>query len=298
MGLEMEVNKKRVCVLLSTYNGEQYLSTQLNTLLEQEDVSLTILIRDDGSKDHTSKIIKKYADFYPNIHWMQGENIGFVRSFWYLVKQAKGFDYYAFCDQDDIWKKDKLSSALSLLKDNQAMLYTSNVVSVNNELEVLQEKGFPFEGVLSYADALQRPVLPGCTFVWNDSLHQALQKYNGQQVAHDWTVYVIASAIGQVVYDPVPHILYRIHGNNTIGIDSPFEKMKKKIKRFVSNQYKNTKSKIAQAILETYDLSEEKKQLTKYFANYRKHPLYIFCLMKYKEYRNLNFIFLLLSRKV
>lgn len=298
MGLEMEVNKKRVCVLLSTYNGEPYLSTQLNSLLEQEDVSLTILIRDDGSKDHTCKIIKKYADFYPNIHWIQGENIGFVQSFWFLVNQADGFDYYAFCDQDDVWEKDKLSAAISSLNENQAMLYTSNVTSVNNDLEQIQEKGFPFEGVLTYADALQRPVLPGCTFVWNDLLQQELQKYKGEQVAHDWTVYVIASAIGQVVYDQKPHILYRIHGNNTIGIDSSFEKMKKKIKRFTSNQYKNTKSKIAQTILETYELSEEKKKVTRYFANYRKHPLYFFCLMKYKEYRNINFIILLLTRKV
>ena len=296
MGLEMEVN--RVCVLLSAYNGEKYLKTQLNSLLEQENVEVFILIRDDGSTDGTKQLIKTYAEFYPNIQWIQGENVGFVLSFWSLVMEAHGFDYYAFCDQDDYWEKEKLSSAISMLKKEKPMLYTSNVVSVNNDFEVIQEKGFPFEGVLTYPDALQRPVLPGCTFVWNDALHQELQKYKGPQVAHDWTTYIIASAVGEVVYGQKSYIKYRIHENNTIGIESFSKTIQNKIKRFTTNQYKNTKSNIAKTILETYELSEEKKKVTYYFANYRKNPFYFFSLMTYKEYRNLNFIFLLLTRKV
>lgn len=292
----MEVSK--VCVLLSTYKGEKYLKTQLNSLLEQEGVEIYILIRDDGSTDQSQHIIQTYAEFYPNIQWIQGKNIGFVQSFWSLLMEAHGFDYYAFCDQDDFWEKKKLISAISILKKDKPMLYTSNVVSVNNDFEVLQEKGFPFEGVLTYPDALQRPVLPGCTFVWNDALHKELQKYKGPQIAHDWTVYIIASAIGKVVYGKTSYIKYRIHENNTIGIDSFSQKIKNKIKRFTTNQYKNTKSEIAKTILNTYELSEEKKKVTYYFANYRRHPLYFFSLMRYKEYRNLNFIFLLLTRKV
>ncbi len=292
------MKENNVCVLLSTYNGEKYLETQLDSLLKQEGVNLSVFVRDDGSTDKTVEIITEYKNKYSNIYFEKGSNVGFVQSFWTLLLNSKGFDYYAFCDQDDYWKPEKLVSAIKMLDKNIPMLYTSNVVSVNNDFEVLKEKGFPFEGVLSYADSLQRPVLPGCTFVWNDLLHQELKKYHGPHVAHDWSVYKIASAIGEVVYDENSYILYRIHGNNTIGIDSLFTRIKKKMNRFITDQYKNVKSDTAKAILDTYSLSNEKRQVTNYFANYRKYPSYFFKLMRYKEYRNLNFIFLLLTRKV
>ena len=292
------MNKYNVCVLLSTYNGEKYLETQLDSLLKQEGVNLSVFVRDDGSTDKTVEIIERYKMNHSNLSFKKGKNIGFVQSFWSLLLESCGFDYYAFCDQDDYWKPNKLISAIEMLNPNIPMLYTSNVISVNNDFEILKEKGFPFEGVLSYADALQRPVLPGCTFVWDDLLHQELKKYKGPHVAHDWSVYKIASAIGQVVYDENSYILYRIHGNNTIGIESLFTKIKKKMDRFLTNQYKNVKSDTAKAILATYHLTDDKRKVTNYFANYRERPSYFFKLMEYKEYRNLNFIFLLITRKV
>ena len=289
---------RQVCVLLSTYNGEEYIRTQLDSVLNQEDVEVFLYIRDDGSKDQTREILHEYAKNNANIFLVEGKNLGFVQSFWTLVKETRDYAFYAFCDQDDIWDKDKLKVAVGSLMENKPMLYTSNVISVNNDMEVLKEKGFPFEGVLSYPDALQRPVLPGCTFVWNNALHIELQKYSGPQVAHDWTTYIIASAIGKVVYDSKSHIRYRIHGNNAIGVESFLGKVSHKMHRFIHNDYKNVKSDIAQAILDIYSLDEYKQKVTMYFAQYRKHPSYFFKLMHYKEYQNLNFIFLLITRKV
>ena len=93
----------KILILMSTYNGEKYLSEQLNSLLLQENVNIKILIRDDGSTDNTHKILNFYSSNYPNISWYTGENKGPALSFMDLLFNAPESDYYAFCDQDDVW---------------------------------------------------------------------------------------------------------------------------------------------------------------------------------------------------
>ena len=50
---------EKVCILLSTYNGEKYVNEQIDSLLAQENVDVTLLVRDDGSKDNTLKILQE-----------------------------------------------------------------------------------------------------------------------------------------------------------------------------------------------------------------------------------------------
>ena len=70
-----------VQILMSTYNGEKYIRTQLNSILEQDYRDMGILIRDDGSTDATREIIKEYAEKYSNITWYAGKNIGVQKAF-------------------------------------------------------------------------------------------------------------------------------------------------------------------------------------------------------------------------
>ena len=84
---------KRVCVLISTYNGEKYLEEQLESIVSQKDVEVDILVRDDGSKDDTKKILDTWTQ-KSNLKWYQGENLGFALSFLDLVKNASDYDYY------------------------------------------------------------------------------------------------------------------------------------------------------------------------------------------------------------
>ena len=98
----------KLIVLLSTYNGEKYLREQLNSLVKQILRPDQILIRDDGSSDATMDIIKYYADSYKFIKYYQGENLGAAKSFMELINKAEEADYYALCDQDDVWFEDKL----------------------------------------------------------------------------------------------------------------------------------------------------------------------------------------------
>ncbi len=108
---------EKVVVLMSTYNGERYLRTQMDSLIHQEGVDVEILVRDDGSSDGTLQILENYKiDGDLNINYYMGDNVGPARSFLDLMKYAPKADYYALCDQDDTWLPDKLKIAVDAIK--------------------------------------------------------------------------------------------------------------------------------------------------------------------------------------
>jgi glycosyltransferase involved in cell wall biosynthesis len=102
-------------VPLSTFDGARYLPEQLDSVSEQRDVAVVVTVRDDGSTDAALDILHRYATrFRLAVH--RGANVGAARSFLALLHLAESnADYYAFCDQDDIWYGDKLSSAARML---------------------------------------------------------------------------------------------------------------------------------------------------------------------------------------
>lgn len=292
----------KVQVLLSTYNGERFICEQVESLIKQTDVDLSLLVRDDGSSDRTLEMLEKYRKKI-EIHIISGSNLGFAQSFWELVKLAGNADYYAFCDQDDYWLPDKLSTAIEMLSEYSdcPVLYTSNVIKVDKDLKVISHKGFEEEGVLSFPDSLKKSILPGCTFTFNSLLLIELQKFSGKMIAHDWTVYSIACAIGKVVYDSKPHILYRIHGNNTIGLDSKHQELKKKFHRFLHPSYPNARSDMARRIYSTYaeKIEANNRQICYALGHYREEKKYVKELLHCREYnRDIVFLFLLLAKKV
>ena len=93
---------KKVNVLLSAYNGEKYIREQIESILEQSYKNIEIYVRDDGSKDGTLTILKEYEE-RGLIHLEAGKNVGFVKSFEWLIANGGEADYYAFSDQDDFW---------------------------------------------------------------------------------------------------------------------------------------------------------------------------------------------------
>ena len=92
---------------MSTYNGEEFVAEQMDSILNQTYKNIEIIVRDDGSKDSTTKIIKEYQKKYKNIKLYEGENLGFIKSFFELLKLVEA-DYYAYADQDDIWIENKI----------------------------------------------------------------------------------------------------------------------------------------------------------------------------------------------
>ena len=104
-------NKNTVTVFMSTYNGEKYLEQQIESILHQEHVKVKLFIRDDGSKDNTIKILRKYSKL-SNIHVIYGDNIGYAKSFLKIIENNEYTSYYSFSDQDDIWLPNKLHEAI------------------------------------------------------------------------------------------------------------------------------------------------------------------------------------------
>lgn len=104
------MGKKKVKVIISTYNGEKNIVKQLDSIFEQKGVEVSVHIRDDNSTDGTINIINQYKKQHLeySIVVQQGENKGYAKSFIEALGNAGDVDYYAFSDQDDIWKSDKL----------------------------------------------------------------------------------------------------------------------------------------------------------------------------------------------
>ena len=109
----------KVLVLMSTYNGEKYLREQIDSILGQRGVEVSLLVRDDGSTDATLTTLDEYKES-GRLDYYCGNNLGPARSFMHLLQNAPASDFYAFSDQDDKWMDDKLSPPLPRWKVTKA----------------------------------------------------------------------------------------------------------------------------------------------------------------------------------
>ena len=110
--------KKTISVVMCTYNGENFIREQLDSILQQTVLADEIIIQDDCSTDSTYKILLEYAQKYPFIKVYQNpKNIGINANFFDAISKAKG-DYIAISDQDDIWNKYKLELQIKNIGTN------------------------------------------------------------------------------------------------------------------------------------------------------------------------------------
>ena len=110
---------KIVMVVISVYNGEKYIERQLESIFGQTGVKVQVLVRDDCSKDNTLEVVQKYVQNHPQnkIKIIKGENVGFAKSFWLGLSMSGDADYYAFADQDDVWKPNKLIRCIDVMQE-------------------------------------------------------------------------------------------------------------------------------------------------------------------------------------
>lgn len=234
---------KNVQVLLSTYNGERYITEQIESIMKQSYPDVSVLVRDDGSSDGTVEQIQRMEQLYPGrIELIQGSNLGLVGSFFeLLVMSDPHAEYYCFCDQDDVWLDHKVKSAVTKLDipvhtGEPSMVFTSTQLTDGE----LNSKGIwpkPPRREPSFYNALYENVAIGATITMNQSARNLFIKGksvdSNKILMHDWWLYLLISAFGKVIYDPVPSMLYRQHGNNVVGgSNSPVEKIKNKFNSF------------------------------------------------------------------
>lgn len=278
-----------VAVLMSTYNGAEYLREQIESILRQKDVKLELYIRDDGSMDETSSILKEYAE-YGNIHVELAENLGVIASFMELLYNVpKQYDFYAFADQDDFWLEEKLKVAIDKIKDGDSpQLYFSRKTYVDKNLQQIPLNDYEVRGT-SIGFALMNSCASGCTMVFNNSLHEKLCLWHPEpryMSMHDAWVYIVASAIGEVIYDSDSYILYRQHDDNIslLGSEmrnSPWEHWKLRFRTLLDRRYDLRRSYYAQQVLAGYgdELDSEIYAVIYDLANVRKSIISKFRLL-------------------
>ncbi len=275
---------RKVCVLMSTYNGEKYLKEQIDSILNQIEVEIYLLIRDDGSKDKTVEILEEYNKL-ENVTVIRGENLGAKKSFLTLISMAPDyFDYYALSDQDDYWLEDKMISAIShiegevkSLEDN--FLYYSNTCLVDQNLSPLNEIGFNVDRPYSFGEILIRNCASGCTYVFGKklkSLIQARQDLNMENIPmHDhWINMICLATGGKIIFEKKSHILYRQHGGNLVGSqkNSFLNKvLKSSLFKKTDNRYVHARSLLANYEDLMTDCNKETLyKVTNYKENYLK----------------------------
>lgn len=228
-----------VTVLMSTYNGDCYLAEQIDSLLAQDGVEVNILVRDDGSTDRTTSMLEEYQN-EGILQWYSGPNLRSAKSFLDLVKVAPATKYYAFCDQDDVWKTDKLKRAVDALEQHDntiPLLYCSNYQLVDADLNPLPDNGHV--STTTFNAALVSSCCTGCTVVFNHVLRDYLNMGTPQHIVmhDDWAHKVCLALGGKVVYDKTKTLYYRQHGNNADGgVHSWRHKVSVLTKRFSSKE--------------------------------------------------------------
>lgn len=278
----------KVCVLISSYNGEDYIDEQLQSIINQEGAEADILVRDDGSTDRTCDILNAWQD-EGKLKWYKGDNKGFALSFMDLLTHAQGYDYYAFCDQDDIWLPEKIRRAVGMLEEaaSDIKLYCSNtyLYKDGNVIGQLHESVPTFD---KYT-CLLRSITPGCTMVFNENLRQLAASAPPKKIiAHDLWIYQIAMMTGKVIYDSIPSMMYRQHEKNTIGQDSSavLKKWRKRISFMTISEKRHEREDQVKELVRCHSssMSEENLCIANIVAGYRKSLRNRFDFMRDKRF--------------
>ncbi|HFI2472939.1 TPA: glycosyltransferase family 2 protein [Streptococcus suis] len=227
----------KVNILMSTYNGQQFLAEQIRSIQEQTFSDWTLLIRDDGSSDQTKDLLQDFARQDSRIRLIDVEeqnNLGVIKSFHRLVQYEKA-DYYFFSDQDDVWLPDKLEVSLreaqSYPADQPIMVYMDLTV-VNQDLQVMTESMIRSQSHHANTELVQElteNTVTGGVAMINHTLAE-LWSETEDILMHDWYLALLASALGKLVFIDKPGELYRQHADNVLGARTISKRFKKWIR--------------------------------------------------------------------
>ena len=257
---------KKIIVLLSSYNGEKYIKTQIDSILNQKvDADIELIIRDDGSTDNTLDILDDFRKLNSNITVIRGENLGYVASFFELISNAPDSDYYSLSDQDDKWMEDKLQIAIDKLNDienidpNMPLLYGSCSFLVQDDMSIYGETQKNIRGITLYNSLIQN-ILPGHSQVMNRRFINIIRSINinpSMIYVHDLFLTNIAQIHGKIIFDNHSHTFYRQGKENSLGYGtSKISWVEQRIKRIKRNHCSN----YSKQMIYMYEIEEENMQ--------------------------------------
>ena len=303
----------KIHILLSTYNGEQFLAEQIQSIQNQTVQDWKLLIRDDGSRDRTREIIQEFVAQDSRIHWInenESKNLGVIKSFHNLA-QFEEADVYFFSDQDDVWLPQKLELSLAEARKYPAemplMVYMDLTV-VNQDLEVLSSSMIRSQSGHANTELVQEltenTVTGGVAMV----NHALIQLWNQTEdiLMHDWYLALLATAFGKLVYIDQPGELYRQHEHNVLGARTWSKRIKKWLRpSLLFRMYWDLikKSQQQAAFLLDMPLSAEKRELVTAYVTILDQPMHErwrilrqYGLRKNKAFHTLVFTTLIISK--
>jgi len=254
-----------------TCNGVDYLGEQIQSIFKQDLIGkadIGLYVWDDGSTDKTTDILDRYKGD-GKLEWFSGEKLGMTKAFWHLMEKAGEADYYAFCEQYDVWFPEKLSRAVKYLETkailegeetevaDTPLLYCSECKVTNAGLRPVNFKRNPANKFVDYEHSLIYSAMPGGTYVFNVKAKDMLLRYDVDSLfvpAYEDLSRNIISIVGNVVYDRVQTMYLRKLGKNRP--DQRFRgglmgQLMLWISHFTSKEL-NTRSKTAKALMEVY----------------------------------------------
>lgn len=280
--------KPLVEVLLATYQGGNYIESQIQSLLEQTHDNFKIIVRDDGSTDNTRAIVDGLARQHPSKIQLlpPGNRLGVKGNFSSLLASSTA-DYLFFCDQDDLWLQDKMEITLAKMKEMETEHGSSCPLLVHTDLRVADRElktidpSFWHFAHLNVASGhtlnrlLVQNVVTGCTMLVNRSLALLAFPIPNETLMHDWWMALVASAFGHVEAINKPTILYRQHSSNTLGAQPFFSAGRIKNKLLKLRDDGQTRKDQAKVFFERYQmrLSVSQRQMVQDFIHLDTHSL-------------------------
>lgn len=285
--------KSNIAVLLAAYNGLEWIQDQVDSILNQRNVNVSIFISVDLSQDETIDWCRIKANSYPNIHVLSYGNVfgGAAKNFFRMIQDVDlaPFEYIAFSDQDDVWMPEKLLHATTMITVGGFDAYSSDVIAFwEDDRKQLVKKSYPQKKY----DYLFEAAGPGCTYVFKRSslskfkifLMQNLKEVN-QVALHDWMIYAFFRSRKMKWYiDSKPLMYYRQHDHNQVGLNSGLSAALKRFHMIRTKWYSKEVNKIYALISlqgELRDVSLNRCFLIKNFNQLRRRKRDTFILMMF-----------------
>jgi len=237
-----------VLVLLAAYNGEKWIEQQIESILAQKFVQVTLLLSVDLSTDATYEKCRSIAQKYCNIHLLDyGERFGgAAQNFFRLIRETNfdSYQYVALADQDDIWLESKLAHAIDIIVQENVDAFSSDVIAFwESDKQQLVKKSYPQKKY----DYIFEAAGPGCTYVF---LQESLlifkdfllknKRLTKDLALHDWAIYAFFRSHGMRWWiDDKPLMLYRQHAQNQVGYNHGLKAFVKRLSLIKSGWYRN-----------------------------------------------------------
>ena len=224
------VGEEAISIVLATFNGERYLRAQLESLERQSLTPLELVIADDRSSDRTVEIIAEFAQTanFPVHYSVNSERLGYTRNFLTAVKSSRG-RYIAFCDQDDIWTRDKLAVVAAAISGSanppDLILHTCKLLRGEN----LDAAPFPphlqQSGTFPPLNLDPIAIVPGHSIIARRELIELVSRFDGllpeeffMARGHDDLSIFLGTVIGITKVVAYPLVYWRQHDGNTCGL--------------------------------------------------------------------------------